>query len=420
MIQPIYTSVSNADIVSCGKKGKLIKSDPIPLLKNNYLGEYRTELERAKARKNLGIGDAYSLQWGNIEGYVESQQDLVNYVESKWHYSTELNEDIKNIQDAMDYALYFVTNFKGEHEAIEDLQTEVESIKTTLTEVNNTLQESIQNNSDDIDKLEQFLQEANNAIVQLNKDLKNIDVDANIITWVKAKLENSKTIELVDDTTLNVIISNKDDNALFIFEQEGVKTGLYVKDLTSEISNNQKAISKIETNISEIKEELSNVYSIEETDNKFVTKESLKGDSLEGDEDFVFVTQKKYESDQSTLNNTIGTIQSNLQNEINSSIKTNSDAKLNSLTIKGDSVVTQSTIDELPKHITLTRSDYDQLANSDQIDPDTYYYIEQSEEDEGLITVDYLKSNYYDQKHIDSLIDELRQEIENLKNPSES
>ena len=47
MIQPIYTSVSNADIKPCGKKGHLIKSEPIPLLRDNYLGEYRTELEKS-------------------------------------------------------------------------------------------------------------------------------------------------------------------------------------------------------------------------------------------------------------------------------------------------------------------------------------------------------------------------------------
>lgn len=77
MIQPIYTSVSNADIVSCGKRGSIIKSDPIPLLRDNYLGEYRTELEKAKVRKNLGILDSQVLKWGNISGYIEKQEDLV-------------------------------------------------------------------------------------------------------------------------------------------------------------------------------------------------------------------------------------------------------------------------------------------------------------------------------------------------------
>jgi hypothetical protein len=61
MIQSIYASVSNADVVPCGKKGKPVSSEPIPLLKNKYLGEYRTELEKAKVRKNLGIADKYSL-----------------------------------------------------------------------------------------------------------------------------------------------------------------------------------------------------------------------------------------------------------------------------------------------------------------------------------------------------------------------
>lgn len=74
MIQSIYTSVSNADIVPCGKKGKPIKCEPIPLLRNNYLGEYRTELEKAKVRKNLGIADEQSLLWGNISGTIELQK----------------------------------------------------------------------------------------------------------------------------------------------------------------------------------------------------------------------------------------------------------------------------------------------------------------------------------------------------------
>ena len=60
MIQSIYTSVSNADVVPC-KKGQSIKSDPIPLVRDKYLGEYRTELEKAKVRKNLGIADDVNL-----------------------------------------------------------------------------------------------------------------------------------------------------------------------------------------------------------------------------------------------------------------------------------------------------------------------------------------------------------------------
>lgn len=70
MIQSIYTSVTNADVIP-DKKGQIVKSEPIPLLKDKYLGEYRTEIEKAKVRRNLGIPDENSMRWGHIEGFVE-------------------------------------------------------------------------------------------------------------------------------------------------------------------------------------------------------------------------------------------------------------------------------------------------------------------------------------------------------------
>jgi hypothetical protein len=63
--------VSDADITSCGKKGKPIKSEPIPLIRDKYLGEYRTALEKARVRENLGISDGVIMKWGNISGTLE-------------------------------------------------------------------------------------------------------------------------------------------------------------------------------------------------------------------------------------------------------------------------------------------------------------------------------------------------------------
>ena len=98
MIQSIYTSVSNADIVPCGKKGQKVSSEPIPLLRNNYLGEYRTELEKAKVRKNLGIADEQSLLWGNIEGHIEEQKDVIDYIKTMQEYTTDLNGSVTNLK----------------------------------------------------------------------------------------------------------------------------------------------------------------------------------------------------------------------------------------------------------------------------------------------------------------------------------
>ena len=121
MIQPIYTSVSNADVKPCGKKGHLIKSEPIPLLRNNYLGEYRTELERAKVRKNLGIADEQSLLWGNIDGTIEAQKDLVQYIEQKWTYTSDVAENINTVKDALDYALFFISQYEANTEEIDKI-----------------------------------------------------------------------------------------------------------------------------------------------------------------------------------------------------------------------------------------------------------------------------------------------------------
>lgn len=665
MIQPIYTSVSNADIVSCGKRGSIIKSDPIPLLRDNYLGEYRTELEKAKVRKNLGILDSQVLKWGNISGYIEKQEDLVQYVESKWNYKTELNSDIKNIQQAMDYALYFITNFKGEQDSIIDLQEKVSIINSNIEDINNL----INTNSNDIEALNKSLKETNDLISQLNKELQSIDIDASILAWVKAKLTNSKTIVLSDDNTLDVIISSEEENAIQILGESGlyvkdlskdisqtsqdiqtlktdiqeslkdyvtkeelgggdfdfvdqkdfdnyvnqtndqisditqelsrtVKTGedghvdtLYVNQLSNEdgtikitsplevqtgipldirtvvnstqdlynispetaykgmtvaniadgniymlidlsninnksgwkasyesiqiiactqeeyelwlentdingeiftpkseevpfihsntyyyiyeneesqqyyvtkswmeeslatkanaaemksyISQNDSNIQSITENISSLSETVdlnikdlkTNYYTKEDVYNKeeintelsnintnletnYVTKESLRGDSLEGEDDFVFVTQSKYSEDQEKLSTTLDT----LQQEVNDSIKSNSDAQLNSLTVGGDSVVTESTINDLPKHITLTEDSYKELVENNTVDDNTYYYIQQPENDnDGWVTIAYLKANY--QNQIDNLvyqISELRSEIEQFKNSSGS
>lgn len=48
------------------------------LEENNYLSEFDTKEKRAIARKNLGV-EGYA-QWGNIEGYIENQQDLLNLI----------------------------------------------------------------------------------------------------------------------------------------------------------------------------------------------------------------------------------------------------------------------------------------------------------------------------------------------------
>lgn len=262
MIQPIYTSVSNADIKPCGKKGHLIKSEPIPLLRNNYLGEYRTELERAKVRKNLGIADEQSLLWGNIDGTIDAQKDLVQYIEQKWTYTSNIVQNINTVKEALDYALSFIGQYKANTEEIKEIKVDISNIRTSITALKEELKEEIESNRIDINNLSEKITQINEAIEDINESIKNIDVDKNIQNWITNSLRNSKTIEIKDDNTLEVILSQQEDNAIHLIQQEippvedeepstVVLPGIYVKDLEpslTEVKEEVKVVQEAQKN----------------------------------------------------------------------------------------------------------------------------------------------------------------------------
>ena len=229
MIQSIYTSVTNADVIQ-NKKGQYIKSEPIPLLKDKYLGEYRSDVEKAKVRRNLGIPDENSMRWGNVEGFIEEQKDLVKYIESKWEYKNEISEDIINIKTALDYVIYFVNNYKTNDESIKDLNVKFDKINLDLQNLEITLNNDIKNNSDLIAEININIQNINKDIESINESLQTINVDQNILQWVSSKLENSKSIYLSDDI-LDIKISNQENNSISLLED-----GLFIKDYSEEIN----------------------------------------------------------------------------------------------------------------------------------------------------------------------------------------
>lgn len=67
MLNHTYTNVNNANLVDCNKKPR-VHSLPVPLLRNNFLGEFRTELDKKKVLANLGIdlnniSSDFKLEW---------------------------------------------------------------------------------------------------------------------------------------------------------------------------------------------------------------------------------------------------------------------------------------------------------------------------------------------------------------------
>ena len=156
MIQSIYAAVSNGNNVHCGKRIPKYQAQPIPLMKSNYLGEFRTQLEKAKARKNLGIGDEFLLTWGNITGRIEDNKDLTTFIENQWKYeyvSPYIQKEIKNVKQALDYALYYVSTYEANDQAVNNLSQKFDTLTSHVNEVQEQLQNNIDTNSTSISNI---------------------------------------------------------------------------------------------------------------------------------------------------------------------------------------------------------------------------------------------------------------------------
>ena len=84
----------------------------------NLFNELKTEADKANARHNLGIGDAWNIKWGNITGYIERQTDLTQYLDTfitelrdlvnpfNQPYTNSDNPSISTVGEALDQLLY--------------------------------------------------------------------------------------------------------------------------------------------------------------------------------------------------------------------------------------------------------------------------------------------------------------------------
>jgi lipid II:glycine glycyltransferase (peptidoglycan interpeptide bridge formation enzyme) len=141
------------------------------LLRTNYLSEFRTEIEKARARKNLGIPDEMQMKWGGMSGYIEEQRDLIKYMEKKWQYTTELSKDITTVAQALDYIMELITTYTDQNESLNKVQEDIKSldsdIKKTdadLRDIEKALQDNIDINAGEIGKLQEAIKNINGRI----------------------------------------------------------------------------------------------------------------------------------------------------------------------------------------------------------------------------------------------------------------
>lgn len=109
----------------------------ITLKKSQHLSEFITEVDKALARKNLGIPDDFTLKWGNLKGNIEEQKDLwiqlqlilesITDLENK--VETDLQDTIKQLK--LELATKITKELEGESasEQIEYSNVEFPNIK---------------------------------------------------------------------------------------------------------------------------------------------------------------------------------------------------------------------------------------------------------------------------------------------------
>lgn len=170
----------------------------------------------------------------------------------------------------------------------------------------------------------------------------------------------------------------------------------------------QKYVPKTDLNLEDpssfLSVTLGKYYTKEQTDEIFVTKESLRGEGMEGD-DFVFVTKTQYDKDQQEI-----------KEDLDKALKTDGDGKLESITVgyikspivEDNQLIVQLKTDglyieqekipkqsDIPKLVTLSSQDYEDLQDQEKLEKDTYYYIYDIEDQDLVyVTKQYLEQNY--------------------------
>ena len=279
MLNHTYTSIKNANLVDSGNT-QHIASQPSVLLKSNFLGEFRTELEKKKVLSNLGIVTDLLLEWEYIKGDVGKNQALMDELDVRTSYVSLLDNFEKTLADGLHAVEEII---KGEQDVETEQDNRISILETTS-----------QNLVDEVNQLKTYLQDT-------------IEVDVN-----KIKEDLASITEKVNNITELIKVSSKAGNALMLVGaeqlQEGETPGLYVPDLSGDVNTAKGNIETLQAN----------VRSILDT---YVTKAELGGG------DFDFVNQSEYDEYTQKTDTSIADIKS----ELTHTVKTGEDGHVDTL-----------------------------------------------------------------------------------------
>lgn len=373
MLNHTYTSVKNANLVDCGKK-QHIPSQPSPLLKDNFLGEFRTDLDKKKVLANLGIATNLSLEWEYIKGDIGRNIALMTELDSRTNYVSKITGKLQTLIDGV---LWLESVMDKENDFEDTVNAKIEALETSTSGLLNNLQN---------------LQDYITNTIDIN--LAQLQTDLETIT------------EQVNNITALIKISDKTDNALRI--EEGDNPGLYVPDLSESLSESLTNIENLQESVGTIQKSLES----------FVTKEDLGND-------FDFVSTEDFNQHVAGISKSLNTITTKLQNTVDAETYTSDKQKLandlatqittnkvvtQTLNLSGKDVVVQNdTLEvnseplakssEVPNIEVMSQTDYDNLETKEA---NTYYYTY----DEGI--------SYVTQSELNQKLQAIQDQIDEL------
>lgn len=146
------------------QKGKYLEID-------NYFSEYDTKEKKRIARKNLGI-EGFA-EWGNIEGYVEDQKDLVDYIQDKIDTVQDQLDEVESKVDEVDSQINDYI-FKEVIPLVEQLETDIDGLDETINQVTSDLDNKVNVEIDtETQASKQIQYSLKNSDLKLNSDFNN-------------------------------------------------------------------------------------------------------------------------------------------------------------------------------------------------------------------------------------------------------
>ena len=196
------------------------------LQKDKYLSEFKTEVDKARVRENLGIPDEYSYNWGHIRGAIENQSDLMAILNTLKKKQSTLETQLTGINS-------IVNNLVGEDD--QSTITTQELYRQFLD-----LKINVAQNSTDISQL--ITGGDTTLSTQISTNLANINtlkervaalegrptIDASLTARVTALENKTDNDTIYDDTNVRQLIANLTSQVTLLQQEIGgnVTTGI--------------------------------------------------------------------------------------------------------------------------------------------------------------------------------------------------